>query len=177
MNEEKTVRAAMVIIGSEILSGRTQDTNLNTLARGLNDVGIVLSEARIVSDAPDAIVAALNELRARYDYVFTTGGIGPTHDDITAQCVADAFEVPLILNPEARALLQAHYDRTGRELNAARLRMAHTPQGASLIANPVSTAPGFRIENVYVLAGVPVVMQAMLDGLKPGLTGGRRVLS
>ena len=177
MNEEKTVRAGMVIIGSEILSGRTQDTNLNTLARGLNDVGIVLSEARIVSDAPDAIVAALNELRARYDYVFTTGGIGPTHDDITAQCVADAFEVPLILNPEARALLQAHYDRTGRELNAARLRMAHTPQGASLIANPVSTAPGFRIENVYVLAGVPVVMQAMLDGLKPGLTGGRRVLS
>ena len=177
MNEEKTVRAAMVIIGSEILSGRTQDTNLNTLARGLNDVGIVLSEARIVSDAPDAIVAALNELRARYDYVFTTGGIGPTHDDITAQCVADAFEVPLILNPEARALLQAHYDRTGRELNAARLRMAHTPQGASLIANPVSTAPGFRIENVYVLAGVPVVMQAMLDGLKPGLTGGHRVLS
>jgi molybdenum cofactor synthesis domain-containing protein len=177
MNEEKIVRASMIIIGNEILSGRTQDTNLNTLARGLNDVGIVLSEARIVSDTPIAIVAAVNELRARYDYVFTTGGIGPTHDDITAQCVADAFGVPLILNPEARALLQAHYDRSGRALNAARLRMAHTPQGASLIANPVSTAPGFRIENVYVLAGVPVVMQAMLDGLKAGLTGGRRVLS
>ena len=177
MNEEKIVRASMIIIGSEILSGRTQDINLNTLARGLNDVGIVLGEARIVSDVPDAIVAAVNELRARYDYVFTTGGIGPTHDDITAQCVAEAFEVPLILNPEARALLQAHYDRTGRKLNAARLRMAHTPQGASLIDNPISTAPGFRIENVYVLAGVPVVMQAMLDGMKPGLTGGRRVLS
>jgi molybdenum cofactor synthesis domain-containing protein len=177
MNEEKIVRASMIIIGNEILSGRTQDTNLNTLARGLNDVGIVLSEARIVSDTPIAIVAAVNDLRARYDYVFTTGGIGPTHDDITAQCVADAFGVPLILNPEARALLQAHYDRSGRTLNAARLRMAHTPQGASLIANPVSTAPGFRIENVYVLAGVPVVMQAMLDGLKGDLTGGRRVLS
>jgi molybdenum cofactor synthesis domain-containing protein len=177
MNEEKIVRAAMIVIGSEILSGRTQDTNLNTLARGLNDVGIVLCEARIVSDDEAAIVAAVNELRARHDYVFTTGGIGPTHDDITAQCVANAFGVPLILNQAARALLAAHYDKTGRELNAARLRMAHMPQGASLIANPISTAPGFRIENVFVLAGVPVVMQAMLEGLKPGLVGGRRVLS
>ncbi len=177
MNEDKIVRASMIVIGNEILSGRTQDTNLNTLARGLNEVGIVLAEARIVSDSQAAIVAAVNELRARYDYVFTTGGIGPTHDDITAQCIADAFGVPLILNEEARALLAAHYAKSGRELNAARLRMAHTPQGASLIANPISTAPGFRIENVYVMAGVPVVMQAMLEGLKPGLIGGQRVLS
>ena len=177
MNEEKIVRASMIVIGSEILSGRTQDSNLNTLARGLNDVGIVLSEARIVADAEAAIMAAVNELRFRYDYVFTTGGIGPTHDDITAQCVAKAFGVPLIVNAEARALLEAHYQATGRELNVARLRMAQTPKGASLITNPISTAPGFRIENVFVLAGVPVVMQAMLDGLKPGLVGGRRMLS
>ncbi len=177
MNEDKIVRASMIVIGNEILSGRTQDTNLNTLARGLNDVGIVLAEARIVSDSQDAIVAAVNELRTRYDYVFTTGGIGPTHDDITAQCIADALGVPLILNEEARALLAAHYAKSGRELNAARLRMAHTPQGASLIADPISTAPGFRIENVYVMAGVPVVMQAMLEGLKPGLIGGERVRS
>jgi len=177
MTETGIVRAAMIVIGSEILSGRTQDTNLNTLARGLNDVGVVLAEARIVSDDEDAIIAAVNDLRPRHDYVFTTGGIGPTHDDITAQSIAKAFGVPLILNEEARALLAAHYDRTGRELNEARLRMAHTPRGASLIANPVSTAPGFRIENVFVLAGVPVVMRAMLDGLKPGLVGGARVLS
>ncbi len=177
MKAEKTVRAAMIVIGSEILSGRTQDTNLNYLARGLNDVGIVLSEARIVSDAEEEIVAAVNALRVRYDYVFTSGGIGPTHDDITAQCIANAFGVPLILNEEARALMAAHYAKTGRELNAARLRMAHTPEGATLIYNPVSTAPGFKIENVYVMAGVPVVMQAMLDGLKSGLVGGRTVLS
>lgn len=177
MTDKKIVRAAMVVIGNEILSGRTQDINLQYLAKGLNDVGIRLSEARVVPDTEDAIVGAVNALRATYDYVFTTGGIGPTHDDITAACIAKAFGVALICNPEARALLQAHYDRTGRELNEARLRMANTPEGATLIANPVSTAPGFQIGNVYVMAGVPVVMQAMLDGLKKHLVGGEMMRS
>jgi len=177
MSSETIVRAAMVIIGNEILSGRTQDINLQYLAKGLNEVGIRLSEVRVVPDTEAAIVGAVNALRAAYDYVFTTGGIGPTHDDITAECVAKAFGRPLIRNPEAAALLEAHYARTGRELNESRLRMANTPEGASLITNPVSTAPGFQVENVYVMAGVPVVMQAMLDGLKATLQGGSTMLS
>jgi molybdenum cofactor synthesis domain-containing protein len=177
MSNNTLVRAAMVIIGNEILSGRTQDINLQYLAKGLNDVGIRLAEVRVVPDIPEAIVGAVNALRSAYDYVFTTGGIGPTHDDITAECVARAFGRPLIRNPEAMALLEAHYRRTGREFNEARMRMANTPEGATLIANPVSTAPGFQVENVYVMAGVPVVMQAMLDGLKPQLKGGQTMLS
>ena len=177
MSEEKTVRAALVIIGNEILSGRTQDANLQHLAKELNGVGVILSEARVIPDDEDMIVGTVNEMRAAYDYVFTTGGIGPTHDDITSECVAKAFGLPLIRNAEAQALMEAHYARTGRELNESRLRMANTPDGAALVKNPISTAPGFRVENVYVLAGVPMVMQAMLEGLKPELVGGETMLS
>ncbi len=177
MSDEKKVRAALIIIGNEILSGRTQDANLQHLAKELNGVGVTLSEARVIPDVEAMIVGAVNELRATYDYVFTTGGIGPTHDDITAECVAKAFGLPLIRNAEAQALMEAHYAKTGRELNEARLRMANTPEGAALVKNPISTAPGFRVENVYVLAGVPMVMQAMLEGLKPELVGGKMTLS
>ena len=177
MSDEKKVRAALIIIGNEILSGRTQDANLQHLAKELNGVGVTLSEARVIPDDEDMIVGTVNEMRAAYDYVFTTGGIGPTHDDITSECVAKAFGLPLIRNAEAQALMEAHYARTGRELNESRLRMANTPEGAALVKNPISTAPGFRVENVYVLAGVPMVMQAMLEGLKPELVGGETMLS
>ena len=167
---EGQVTAAVLVIGNEILSGRTKDANLPYLGERLGELGIRLAEARVVPDLKDEIVAAVNALRARYTYVFTTGGIGPTHDDITAECVAAAFDRPLIRNPEALALLQAHY--APGDLNEARLRMANTPEGASLIENPISHAPGFRIENVHVLAGVPAVMRAMFEGLAPGLSGG-----
>ena len=172
---EKVVSAALLIIGNEILSGRTKDANLAYLGEALNRLGIRLLEARVIPDVPAEIVAALNAVRARYDYVFTTGGIGPTHDDITAECVALAFGLPLTEHPEARAILEAHYGPA--ELNPARLRMAKTPEGASLIENPISKAPGFRIENVFVLAGIPQVMQAQFDSLAPGLVGGRPLLS
>src|SRR6185312_17280961 len=158
-----------------ILSGRTKDANLSWLAEHLNTIGIRVLEARVVADVPDAITAAVNETRSRSDYVFTTGGIGPTHDDITSECVARAFGAKLVLNEEARARLQRHYPPGG--LNEARLRMAHVPEGASLIDNPISAAPGFRIGNVHVMAGVPAIMRAMFDGLKHGLVGGRPVLS
>ena len=164
------VTAAVLIIGNEILSGRTKDANLPYLGERLGELGIRLAEARVVADQKDEIVAAVNALRQRYTYVFTTGGIGPTHDDITAECVAAAFGRPLIRNPEALGLLQAHY--APGDLNEARLRMANTPEGATLIENPISHAPGFRIENVHVMAGVPAVMRAMFDSLAPGLTGG-----
>ncbi len=164
------VTAAVLIIGNEILSGRTKDANLPYLGERLSELGIRLAEARVVADLKDEIVAAVNALRQRYTYVFTTGGIGPTHDDITAECVAAAFGRPLIRNPEALALLQAHY--APGDLNEARLRMANTPEGATLIENPISHAPGFRMENVHVLAGVPAIMRAMFDSLAPGLTGG-----
>ena len=171
------VRAALLIIGNEILSGRTQDKNLSHIALTLNEVGIRLSEVRVVPDVEAEIIDAVNALRARYAYVFTTGGIGPTHDDITSECIAKAFGQKLIVNPEARRRLQEHYNRTGMELNAMRLRMANTPEHATLIDNPVSTAPGFRVENVFVLAGVPKIMQVMLDGVKGSLKGGAPVLS
>ena len=177
MREEKTVRAALIVIGNEILSGRTQDANLQHLAKELNSVGVILSEARVIPDDETMIVDTVNTMRAIYDYVFTTGGIGPTHDDITAECIAKAFGLPLIRNVEAEDLMKAHYESTGRELNEARLRMANTPEGAALVKNPISTAPGFRIENVYVLAGVPMVMQAMVENLKPELIGGKTMLS
>lgn len=175
MGEARVVTAAVVVIGNEILSGRTKDANLPYLAEGLNAVGVRLREARVVPDLEEEIVRAVNECRARYDYVFTTGGIGPTHDDITAAAVAKAFGLPLVLNPEAEAVLLRHYGR--ENLNAARLRMAHAPQGASPIENPVSAAPGFRIGNVFVLAGVPAIMRAMFDGVKHGLAGGAPMLS
>jgi len=163
--------AAILIIGNEILSGRTQDSNTTHIARELGRVGIRLREVRVVPDEAAEIVAAVNALRQRYTHVFTTGGIGPTHDDITADCVAMAFGVKLIQNPEARGRLERHYAGTDL-LNAARLRMANTPEGATLIDNPVSAAPGFQIGNVFVMAGVPSIMQAMLAGIIGRLAGG-----
>lgn len=163
--------AALLIIGNEILSGRTQDANLAFIAKYLAGLGIPLREVRVVPDVPAEIVAAVNALRQRYTYLFTTGGIGPTHDDITAECVAAAFGVPLTRHPEAVRRLEAHYAGTDL-LNAARLRMANVPDGGTLIDNPVSAAPGFQIGNVFVMAGVPVIMQAMLTGIGHRLVGG-----
>ena len=174
---ETAVTAAVIVIGNEILSGRTEDANVTWLARRLTALGIVLAEVRMVRDEEEAIVAAVNALRAAHDYVFTTGGIGPTHDDITCAAVARAFGRAYALNPEAHRLLEAYYDGSGRALNEARMRMAYTPEGAELIDNPVSRAPGFRVENVYVLAGIPAVMQGMFAGLASTLEGGARVAS
>lgn len=171
---DRIVTAAVLLIGNEILSGRTKDANLGYIAQRCTELGIRLIEARVVADNEAAIVEAVNALRAQVDYLFTTGGIGPTHDDITADCIAKAVGRPLIEHPEARALLDAHY---GDKINPARLRMARTPEGATLIENPVSTAPGFRIENVHVLAGIPTIMQAMFESLAPGLVGGAPLLS
>lgn len=175
MSVAKPVIACLIVIGNEVLSGRTQDANLQYLAKGLNAVGIRLMEARVIPDIEETIVAALNECRARFDYVFTTGGIGPTHDDITAACVAKAFGVRLVRHPEAEARLLRHYKP--EEVNPRRLRMADTPEGAELVDNPVSSAPGFRIGNVIVLAGVPRIMQAMFEGYRHKLTGGAPMLS
>ncbi len=169
--------AAILIIGDEILSGRTRDANMHFLAGELTRIGIDLTEARFVADRHQAIVSALNDLRACVDQVFTSGGIGPTHDDITADAIAAAFDVPLDIREDARALLAAHYHRSGLELNEARLRMARIPQDAVLIDNPISTAPGFSLGNVHVMAGVPNIFQAMVASLLPRLTGGRPLLS
>ena len=169
--------AAMLVIGDEILSGRTRDANMHFLAQELTKTGIDLTEVRIVSDDADAIVAAVSALSNGYDHLFTSGGIGPTHDDITADCIARAFDTAIDVRDDARALLQAHYDRSGQELNAARLRMARIPDGATLIDNPVSIAPGFTLRNVHVMAGVPAVFQAMVASVLPTLTGGAPLLS
>lgn len=169
--------AAVLLIGDEILSGRTKDKNLGFIADYLTVLGIDLKEARVVADIEDEIVAALNALRARYTYVFTTGGIGPTHDDITADAVAKAFGIPIDHHPEAVEILLAHFKQIGREPNEARMRMARTPKGASLIANPVSKAPGFQIGNVFVMAGIPKVMNAMMEEVAPRLERGAPVLS
>ena len=169
--------AAMIVIGDEILSGRTRDANTHFLATELTRVGIDLREARVISDHPDAIVRAVQELSAQYTHVFTSGGIGPTHDDITADNVARAFDRRIDVRDDARAILQEHYDRSGQDLNDARLRMARIPEGARLIDNPLSAAPGFSVENVHVLAGVPAIFEAMLAGLLPTLTGGAPLLS
>ena len=169
--------AAMLVIGDEILSGRTQDTNTHHLAGELTARGIDLSEVRVVSDKSDAIRGAVNALRDAYDHVFTSGGIGPTHDDITADCVAAAFGAPIDVRADARALLADHYARTGRELNEARLRMARIPEGATLIDNPVSVAPGFTLGNVHVMAGVPSVFRAMVASVLATLSGGAPLLS
>ncbi len=169
--------AAMLVIGDEILSGRTRDANMHYLAGELTKHGIDLKEVRVVSDDAPAIVAAVRALSEGYAHVFTSGGIGPTHDDITADCIAEAFGVPIDVRDDARALLAAHYEATGRELNAARLRMARIPEGATLIDNPVSIAPGFKLENVHVMAGVPNVFQAMVASVLPGLSGGAPLLS
>ena len=169
--------AAMLVIGDEILSGRTRDANMHYLAGQLTERGIDLKEVRVVSDDREAIIAATKALSGNYDHGFTSGGIGPTHDDITADCIAAAFGAHIDVRDDARALLQAHYDRSGQELNAARLRMARIPDGATLIDNPVSTAPGFTLGNVHVMAGVPSVFQAMVASILPTLTGGAPLLS
>lgn len=169
--------AAMLVIGDEILSGRTRDSNMHHLANELTRHGIRLMEARVVADVHEDIVAAVNALRTRWDHVFTSGGIGPTHDDITADAVAAAFGAPIGIRADAHALLAAHYERAGMEFNAARQRMARIPDGASLIDNPVSTAPGFTIGNVHVMAGVPNIFQAMVASVLPKLTGGAPLLS
>ncbi len=169
--------AAMLVIGDEILSGRTRDANMHYLAGELTKHGIDLGEVRVVADQHPAIVAAINSLRAGFDHLFTSGGIGPTHDDITADAVAAACGVAIDVRADARAILAAHYTRSGLQLNAARLRMARIPDGARLIDNPVSAAPGFSLGNVHVMAGVPNIFQAMLASLLPTLTGGQPVLS
>ena len=169
--------AAMLVIGDEILSGRTRDANMHFLAAELTKHGIDLNEVRIVNDNTSAIECAVKALSDIYDHVFTSGGIGPTHDDITADCIARAFGAHIEVRDDARALLEAHYDKSGLELNAARLRMARIPDGAALIDNPVSTAPGFSIANVHVMAGVPLVFQAMVASVLPTLTGCSPLLS
>ena len=170
-------KAAMLVIGDEILSGRTRDANMHYLAGQLTEHGINLSEVRVVSDDAPAIVAAVRALSDGFEHVFTSGGIGPTHDDITADCIAEAFGAHIDVREDARALLAAHYERQGTELNEARLRMARIPDGADLIDNPVSVAPGFTIKNVHVMAGVPAVFKAMVASVLPGLTGGAPLLS
>jgi len=164
--------AAVLLIGNEVLSGRTKDKNLGFIADYLSALGIDLMEARVVSDDQGDIVAAVNALRARYTYVFSTGGIGPTHDDITADSMAKAFGVGISHHPEAVEILTTYFKEMGREANEARMRMARIPDGATLINNSISKAPGFRIGNVFVMAGVPKIMQAMMDALAPQLVTG-----
>lgn len=173
--EPGIVTAAVLVIGNEILSGRTKDRNIGHIAQVLAMIGVDLREVRIVGDEEETIIAALDALRMGYDYVFTTGGIGPTHDDITADAVAKAFGLPLDFHPEAIAALRARLG--GAELNAARMRMARVPRGAALVTNRVSAAPGFWIGNVIVMAGVPSVMQAMLDEVAPMLRTGKKVIA
>lgn len=174
MARQHTSTAAILIIGDEILSGRTQDVNLNAIARFLGTLGVDLKEARVVGDEEADIVEALNALRTRYDYVFTTGGIGPTHDDITADCVAKAFGVALYEHPEIMKMMT---DRWGDQLNAARRRMARVPEGGTLVKNPVNGPPGFQIGNVFVLAGVPQIMRGMLEDVGHRLKGGAVVVA
>ena len=171
----ESITAAMLVIGDEILSGRTQDTNLNYIAKFLGTLGIDMREARVVPDVEKEIVDAVNALRARYTYVFTTGGIGPTHDDITADAIARAFGVGIDYHPEALALLSARYQPG--EFNEMRMRMARVPLGATLIKNSASTAPGFQIGNVFVMAGVPMVMRAMMEDVAPRLRRGTLVVT
>ena len=174
--QSKIWTAALVVIGDEILSGRTEDKNIAALARWLNGEGIRLAEVRVVPDVQEKIVAAVNALRSAHDYVFSTGGIGPTHDDITIEAMAAAFEVPVIVHPEARAILEQYYASRGG-ITDARLRMARVPEGAELIPNPTSGAPGVRIGNVFILAGVPHIAARMMDALTGKLAGGRPVVS
>lgn len=175
--DKAPITAALLVIGDEILSGRTKDKNIGTLADHLTAIGIDLKEVRIVSDEEAAIVAAVNQLRERNTYLFTTGGIGPTHDDITADAIAKAFGVPIDVDPRAVAVMKPAYAARGLELTPARLRMARIPEGADLIANTVSFAPGFVMGNVIVMAGVPAIMQAMLTEVTPRLKTGARMLS
>ena len=167
--------ACLLVIGNEVLSGRTQDANIRFLATGLGELGIPLREVRVIPDVPQTIIDTVNEVRAKFDYVFTTGGIGPTHDDITSECIAAAFGVPWEPHPVAWARMERSYPPGG--FNAARQRMATMPRGATLIDNALSVAPGFQIGNVYVMAGVPRVMQSMFEWLAPRLQGGPKIQS
>jgi molybdenum cofactor synthesis domain-containing protein len=175
--ESEIVTAALIVIGDEILSGRTKDKNIGYVAEYLTNIGIDLKEVRVVPDEEPEIVAALNALRGRYSYVFTTGGIGPTHDDITADAVAKAFGVSIDYHPRAVEILRARVAQTGGVMNEARMRMARLPAGAELVLNKISAAPGFRIGNVIVMAGIPQVMQAMLEYVTPQLKTGAKMLS
>src|SRR3984957_2067054 len=165
--------ACLLVIGNEVLSGRTPHPNIQFLATGLGNLGIPLREVRVIPDVPETIIGTVNEVRKKFDYVFTTGGIGPTHDDITSECVAAAFGVPWEPQPQASPRMEASY-KPG-EFNAARQRMATMPRGATLIENAISVAPGFQMENVYVMAGVPRVMQSMFEWLAPRLQGGAKI--
>ncbi|MEM9966192.1 MAG: competence/damage-inducible protein A, partial [Asticcacaulis sp.] len=177
VNDQSDPTAAIVIIGDEILSGRTADSNINTIAKFLNAIGVDLTEVRVVGDTQAQIVRTLNDVRHQYDYVFTTGGIGPTHDDITADCVAAAFGVPINERQDALDILLERYGGDASLLNPNSRRMARIPEGASLILNPVSGAPGFQLDNVFVMAGVPRIMAGMLNDVAPRLRQGRKVLS
>jgi molybdenum cofactor synthesis domain-containing protein len=176
MADKDIVTACLLLIGNEILSGRTQDKNLNFLASGLNEIGVQMREARVIPDIREKIISTINECRTEFDYVFTTGGIGPTHDDITSECVAEAFGVGMYRDPEIVDLLNSYMKNRGNSgMNEARLRMATFPEGAVLIKNEVSAAPGYLIENVFVMAGVPRIMQAMFEEAKSHLKGGKMV--
>jgi len=175
--QSQSVTAALLVIGDEILSGRTKDKNIGAVADRMTEIGIRLKEVRVVADDEADIVAAVNALRTRYTYVFTTGGIGPTHDDITAESIAKAFGVAIDIDPRARALMQASCDARGVPLTPARLRMARLPKGAELVDNPISVAPGFWIGNVIVMAGIPDIMGVMLDAVTPKLARGEKMLS
>lgn len=173
----EVVTAAVLVIGDEILSGRTKDRNIGYIADHCTAIGIQLREVRIVADMESDIIGAVNALRERYDYVFTTGGIGPTHDDITADSIARAFGVAIDVDQRALALLMPYYEKRGLELTPARLRMARIPHGAELIENSISIAPGFKLGNVITLAGIPNIMQVMLDAVTPRLRTGKRMQS
>jgi molybdenum cofactor synthesis domain-containing protein len=173
----EVVTAALLIIGDEILSGRTKDKNIGYIADHCTAIGIELREVRIVADVEADIIAAVNALRARYTYVFTTGGIGPTHDDITADSIARAFGVPIDHHPQVKEMLIANFKRRNVEITPARLRMARIPEGAELVENQISVAPGFMLDNVIVMAGIPSIMQVMLDAVTPRLRTGKKMLS
>ncbi|MDC0033514.1 competence/damage-inducible protein A [Alphaproteobacteria bacterium] len=177
MSEEKIVTACLILIGNEILSGRTQDKNLAFIAKELNELGVQMREVRVIPDIRKTIVNTLNECRGAFDYIFTTGGIGPTHDDITSECIAEAFGVGMYRDPDTAALLTRRTEERGQEMNEARLRMATFPEGSNLLKNEISAAPGYRIENVFVMAGVPRIMQAMFREAKQHIAGGHRMLA
>ena len=176
-HDKELVTAAVLVIGDEILSGRTKDQNIGYIADHCTSIGIQLREVRIVPDVLEEIVDAVNALRSKYDYVFTTGGIGPTHDDITGDSIAAAFGVGIDVDPRALALLKPHYEKSGREITPGRLRMARIPDGADLVENSISIAPGFMLGNVITMAGVPKIMQVMLDAVTPKLRTGKKMLS
>ncbi len=171
------ITASVILIGNELLSGRTQDSNLSFLGKQLGLCGIKLLEARVIPDIEDDIVNTVNEHRSKYDYVFTTGGIGPTHDDITTQCIARAFDVPVVLDDEAESRMRVYYDDNNREFTESRRKMARVPKGARLIDNPISAAPGYQIENVCVLAGIPSIMRVMFESMQGRLNKGPPIVT